>query len=425
MNKPLAERMRPETLEEYLGQQHIVGQEAIIYKTIQNNTVGSMIFWGPPGVGKTTLARIISKTQDRPFIEISAINAGVKDIRSAITKAQSNTLFSKPNPILFIDEIHRFNKSQQDALLKAVENGTIILIGATTENPSFEVIPALLSRCRVYTLEHLDKNELEDLLYTALKKDEYLKSKDIEIKETDALIRYSGGDARRLLNGFESIIQFFKSDEKVTITNSLVSEIIQENMSIYDKNGEMHYDIISAFIKSVRGSDPNAAIYYLARLIEGGEEVKFICRRMIILASEDIGMANPNALLLANATMDSCVKTGYPEARIMMAQCAVYLACSPKSNSSYSAIDQALAYVKDHPNEPIPLHLRNAPTKLMKDLGYGSNYEYSHDYENNHSGQEFLPETAKNTTFYIPQGNPSEQKLKEHLHKLWKGKYGY
>lgn len=425
MNKPLAERMRPETLEEYMGQQHIVGEQAIIYKTIKNNTIGSMIFWGPPGVGKTTLARIISKTQDRPFIELSAINAGVKDIREAIARAKSNTLFSKPNPILFIDEIHRFSKSQQDALLKAVENGTIILIGATTENPSFEVIPALLSRCRVYTLEHLDKTELEKLLFNAIEKDEYLKGKNIKIQETSALLRYSGGDARRLLNGFESIIQFFQLNDKIVITDDLVNSVIQENFSIYDKNGEMHYDIVSAFIKSIRGSDPNAAIYYLARLIEGGEDVKFICRRMLISASEDIGMANPNALLLANATMDSCVKTGYPEARIMMAQCAVYLACSPKSNSSYVAINEALAYIKNNPNQAVPLHLRNAPTKLMKDLGYGSNYEYSHEFKNNHSIQEFLPESAENTKFYDPQDNPAENKLKENLHKLWKGKYGY
>jgi len=425
MNKPLAERMRPETLEDYMGQQHIVGEQAIIYKAISSGQIGSMLFWGPPGVGKTTLARIIAKTQDRPFIELSAINAGVKDIRDAIARAKSNTLFSKPNPILFIDEIHRFSKSQQDALLGAVENGTIILIGATTENPSFEGIPALISRCRVYTLEHLSKNQLEKLLEKAIDKDDYLSSKNITIKETKALLRYSGGDARRLLNGFESIIQYFKSDEEIVITDELVTSVIQENFSLYDKNGEMHYDIISAFIKSIRGSDPNAAIYYLARLIEGGEDVKFICRRMIIAASEDIGMANPNALLLANTTMDVCVKTGYPEARIMMAQCAVYLASSPKSNSSYSAINAAIAYVKDHPNEPIPLHLRNAPTKLMKELDYGKGYKYSHDYENNHSIQESLPKDASGNTFYSPQDNPAELRIKEFLHKLWKGKYGY
>ena len=425
MNKPLAERMRPETLDDYMGQQHIVGEKAIIYKAINSGQIGSMLFWGPPGVGKTTLARIIAKTQDRPFIELSAINSGVKDIREAIARAKSNTLFSKPNPILFIDEIHRFSKSQQDALLGAVENGTIILIGATTENPSFEVIPALISRCRVYTLEHLDKVQLENLLAKAMEKDEYLKSKEINILETSALLRYSGGDARRLLNGFESIIQYFKSDEKIVITDKLVTSIIQENFSLYDKNGEMHYDIISALIKSIRGSDPNAAIYYLARLIEGGEDVKFICRRMIIAASEDIGMANPNALLLANATMDACVKTGYPEARIMMAQCAVYLATSPKSNSSYDAINKALDYVRNHPNEPVPLHLRNAPTKLMKDLNYGKNYEYSHQYENNHSVQEYLPVDASGNTFYTPQSNPAELRIKEYLSKLWKGKYGY
>ena len=425
MNKPLAERMRPETLDDYMGQQHIVGEKAIIYKAIASGQIGSMLFWGPPGVGKTTLARIIAKTQDRPFIELSAINSGVKDIREAISRAKSNTLFSKPNPILFIDEIHRFSKSQQDALLGAVENGTIILIGATTENPSFEVIPALISRCRVYTLEHLDKIQLENLLAKAMEKDEYLQSKEITILETSALLRYSGGDARRLLNGFESIIQYFKSDEKIVITDELVTSIIQENFSLYDKNGEMHYDIISALIKSIRGSDPNAAIYYLARLIEGGEDVKFICRRMIIAASEDIGMANPNALLLANATMDACVKTGYPEARIMMAQCVVYLASSPKSNSSYEAINKALDYVRKHPNEPVPLHLRNAPTKLMKDLNYGKNYEYSHQYENNHSVQEYLPSDAVGSTFYTPQSNSAELRIKEYLSKLWKGKYGY
>jgi len=422
---PLAERMRPKSLEDYMGQQHIVGDHAVIKTALRQKNIGSMIFWGPPGVGKTTLARIISEELDRPFIELSAINAGVKDIRDAIGKANSSHLFSKPNPILFIDEIHRFSKSQQDALLGAVEKGTIKLIGATTENPSFEVIPALLSRCRVYTLEHLSKDELTKLLHTANEKDEYLKSRNITLSETEALLKYSGGDARKLLNGFETVVQSISNDDPIIITNEMVESIIQENISIYDKNGEMHYDIISAFIKSIRGSDPNAAVYYLARMIEGGEDVKFICRRMIILASEDIGLANPNALLLANTTMDTCHKIGHPEARIIMSQCAIYLACSPKSNSAYEAINSAMSHVKNYPNEPIPLHLRNAPTKLMQDLNYGKDYQYAHAYEGNHINQEYLPEAASKSVFYEPQNNPSETKYKEKLSKLWKDRYGY
>lgn len=426
MTKPLAERMRPSSLEAYMGQKHLVGDQSILKRALLHKKLSSLILWGPPGVGKTTLARIISSELNRPFIELSAINSGVKDVREAIQKAEQQTLFSRPNPILFIDEIHRFSKSQQDSLLSAVEKGVITLIGATTENPSFEVIPALLSRCSVYTLEHLDKVQLIELLERAITTDEELKKLSIELKEVDILLRYSGGDARRLLNGFELIISWIQNrDQPIVITNELVREILQDNPAIYDKSGEMHYDIVSAFIKSIRGSDPNATIYYLARMIEGGEDVNFICRRMTIAASEDIGLANPNALLMSMQCMEACHKIGYPEARIIMAQCAIYLATSPKSNSAYAAINQAIAYVKEHPNQPVPLHLRNAPTKLMKELNYGKDYAYAHDGANNHVMQEYLPSEATNVRFYEPGHNAMESKIKQNLNNLWKGKYGY
>lgn len=426
MSTPLAERMRPKTLEDYVGQRHIVGDTAILAKAIESKAIGSMIFWGPPGVGKTTLARIIANTLERPFIELSAINSGVKDIRDAISKAKEKNLFSRPSPLMFIDEIHRFSKSQQDSLLGAVETGTITLIGATTENPSFEVIPALLSRCSVYVLEHLGKDSLIQLLDKAIKTDSAFQDLTIEIQEYDLLLKFSGGDARRLLNGFESVVMHMKNQSTdIIINNEVVGGILQENPTIYDKGGEMHYDVISAFIKSIRGSDPNATIYYLARMLAGGEDVNFISRRLVILASEDVGLANPNALLMANQCMEACHKIGMPEARIILSQCAVYLACSPKSNSTYAAINAAMRYVKDNPNQPVPLHLRNAPTKLMKELNYGTEYQYAHDGRNNHVIQEYMPEEAKNIAFYEPGNNASESKLKERMHFLWKGKYGY
>jgi putative ATPase len=423
MNAPLAERVRPKSLDEYISQQHLVGDEGILTRNIKQGILPSLIFWGPPGVGKTTLANIMAEESKRPFYTLSAISSGVKDVREVINKAkQQGGLFTTKNPILFIDEIHRFSKSQQDSLLGAVEKGWVTLIGATTENPSFEVIPALLSRCQVYILNSFDQEDLVALLERAIKQDEILSKKKIKLKETEALIRVSSGDARKLLNIFELIVE---DHDSIEITNELVLQKVQKNTVRYDKTGEQHYDIISAFIKSIRGSDPNAAVYWLARMIEGGEDVKFIARRMLISASEDIGNANPTALILANNTFQAVSVIGHPESRIILSQCAVYLANSPKSNASYVAINKAQETVKKTGDLSIPLHLRNSPTKLMKDLGYGQNYLYAHDYENNFIHQEFLPDELTDTKFYEPGSNAREQKFEERLQKLWKGKYGY
>lgn len=422
--KPLAERLRPQSLATYIGQQHLVGENGVLRKVLQTGRIPSIIFWGPPGVGKTTLAKILARQLERPFFELSAINSGVKDIREAINNAKKQTFFSRPNPILFIDEIHRFSKSQQDALLGAVEQGIVTLIGATTENPSFEVITALLSRCQVYTLKHLEETDLEALLQVAISTDEYLKGKKINIQEKNALFQYSGGDARKLLNILELTVNA-QSTDSIIITDKTVTENLQQNLVQYDKSGEMHYDIISAFIKSVRGSDPNASIYWLARMLEGGEDVKFIARRLIILAAEDIGLANPNALLLANNCFDAVHKIGMPEARIILSQTTIYLATSPKSNTAYVAIDSALAHVRQSGNLPVPLHLRNAPTKLMKALNYGKNYQYAHDFEGNFVEQDFLPEKINGKIFYQPQNNPAEQKILQRLKKLWQRIYKY
>ena len=421
-NQPLAERLRPTTLDDYIGQEHLIGEGAVLRKMIESGKISSFLLWGPPGVGKTTLARIIANTLDRPFYTLSAISSGVKDVRDAIEKAQRTQFFNKPNPILFIDEIHRFSKSQQDSLLGAVEQGVITLIGATTENPSFEVISPLLSRCQVYVLNSLGKADLLKIIHLALTKDTYLKTKNIVVVEDEALLRFSGGDARKLLNVLELIVNS-EENEPITITNEMVIDRLQNNMALYDKNGEMHYDIISAFIKSMRGSDPDAAVYWLARMIEGGEEVKFIARRMLILAAEDIGLANPNALLLAQSTFDAVHKIGYPEARIILSQCAIYLATSAKSNSAYEAIDNAIALVKSTGNLPVPLHIRNAPTKLMKELGYGKDYKYAHSYENNFAEQDFLPKEVKKHRFYKPQNNPLEVKILEKLKSMWGKRY--
>ncbi|MBK9012820.1 MAG: replication-associated recombination protein A [Saprospiraceae bacterium] len=422
---PLAERLRPTSLDDYVGQAHLVGQGAILRQSIESGKLPSMILWGPPGVGKTTLASIISHQLKRPFYTLSAISSGVKDVREMIEKAQGQKFFSAANPILFIDEIHRFNKSQQDSLLGAVEKGVVTLIGATTENPSFEVISALLSRCQVYVLKPLEKEELVHIVNVALQKDEYLREKDIEVAEYEALLMFSGGDARKLLNVLELVTDSGSRNDKVVITNTLVENAIQTNLAIYDKTGEMHYDIASAFIKSMRGSDPNAAVYWLARMIEGGEDVEFIARRMIILAAEDIGLANPNALLMATTCWDACRAVGFPEARIVLSQCVIYLATSPKSNSAYMAIRQAQQLVRETGTLSVPLHIRNAPTKLMKDLNYGKDYRYAHDYEKNFAPQEFLPEEIKGKPLYVPGKNASEDRLRQWLKERWKEKYGF
>lgn len=418
MNQPLAERLRPRTLNDYIGQEHLVGRNAVLRKMIESGNISSLILWGPPGVGKTTLAKIIANTLDRPFYTLSAINSGVKDIREVIDKAKKQQFFSRPSPILFIDEIHRFSKSQQDSLLGAVEDGTITLIGATTENPSFEVISPLLSRCQVYILENLDKNGLLQIVELAIKKDSFLKSKKITVKEDQALLRFSGGDARKLLNVLELVVLAEENDE-IEITNDKVTDRLQKNLAIYDKQGEMHYDIISAFIKSIRGSDPDAAVYWLARMIEGGEDVKFIARRLLILAAEDVGLANPNALLLAQSTFDAVHKIGPPESRIILSECTIYLATSPKSNSAYEAIDAAISLVKKTGDLPVPLHIRNAPTKLMKEIGYGKDYKYAHSYDGNFVEQDFLPEAIKKERIYHPQNNATEEKILERLKKWW------
>jgi putative ATPase len=422
-NAPLAERMRPKSLDDYMGQEHIVGTDAVLRKAIDRGLIPSIIFWGPPGVGKTTLANIIAQTLKKPFYSLSAINSGVKDVREVIEKVSSQGMFSK-GAILFIDEIHRFSKSQQDSLLGAVEKGIVTLIGATTENPSFEVISPLLSRCQVYVLKPLEKDELVRLLEKALLEDSFLKTQSVELKEYNALLRTSGGDARKLLNTLELVVSNLEGNPKV-ITDEKVINIIQQNPSMYDKTGEMHYDIISAFIKSIRGSDPNASVYYLARMVSGGEDPKFIARRMLILASEDIGLANPNALLIADATFRAVENIGWPESRIILSECAIYLATSPKSNSAYMAIDNALAEVAASGNQPVPIAIRNAPTKLMKELGYGEEYKYSHSGEGNFINQEFLPENLAGKTYYDPGNNQKEFALREWLRKLWKGKYGY
>jgi putative ATPase len=423
-NIPLAERLRPRKLDDYIGQQHLVGKNAILRKAVESGNIPSMILWGPPGVGKTTLAKIIANTSERPFHTLSAINSGVKDIREVIEKAKSQQFFDSPSPILFIDEIHRFSKSQQDSLLGAVENGTVTLIGATTENPSFEVISPLLSRCQVYILKSFGKEELNILLEKALKTDSSLKDRKIIVKEVEALFRFSGGDARKLLNIIEIVVNS-ESSKQITITNKKVTDRLQENIAIYDKKGEQHYDIISAYIKSIRGSDPNAALYYLARMLEGGEDIKFIARRLVILASEDVGLANPNALLLANNCFQAINLIGMPESRIILSQTTIYLATSPKSNSAYQAIDKAIALVKKTGDLSIPLQIRNAPTKLMKELSYGKDYKYAHRFEDNFVDMEFLPDEICGTKIYEPQANPKEVEISKKLEKFWKEKYGY
>jgi putative ATPase len=423
-NTPLAERLRPKTLDEYIGQKHLVGKGAILRSMIESDNISSFILWGPPGVGKTTLAQIIANRQNRAFYSLSAINSGVKDIRDVIESAKKQKFFSTPSPILFIDEIHRFSKSQQDSLLGAVEKGTVILIGATTENPSFEVITPLLSRSQVYVLKSLDRDDLETLLNRAITEDVYLKTKRFDIEETEAMFRFSGGDARKLLNILDMVVKTAGDADTVTINNEHVTAILQENIALYDKNGEQHYDVISAFIKSIRGSDPNAAVYWLARMIEGGEDPLFIARRLVILAAEDVGLANPNALLLANACFDAVNKTGMPEGRIILSEATVYLATSPKSNASYMAVETAVGVVKETGDLPVPLHLRNAPTKLMKQLDYGKNYKYAHSFQGNFVDQEFLPEQIAGSKFYQPGNNPKETEILKRLQTLWT-KYNY
>jgi len=422
-NIPLAEQMRPKTLDEVLGQEHLTGKNGTVRKMLENDTLTSLIFWGPPGTGKTTLAEIISEQSGRKFFKLSAVSSGVKDVREVIDTAKQQNLFSGKSPILFIDEIHRFNKSQQDSLLHAVEKGWIVLIGATTENPSFEVVSALLSRSQVYVLKALSFEKLEELTELSLNNYNSIHGTDFKITEKEAFIQYSGGDARKLINAVENVLNNFKSLKNTVITNAKVLEVLQENMALYDKNGEQHYDIISAFIKSMRGSDPNAAVYWLARMLAGGEDIKFIARRMLILASEDIGLANPNALAVANSCFQAVNVIGNPESRIILSQTAVYLAVSPKSNSTYTAINEAMAFVKKTGNLPVPLHLRNAPTKLMKDMDYGKDYAYAHSHEGNFVNLEFLPDEIAGTAFYSPGNNSTENKIRDELAKKWKGKY--
>ena len=423
---PLAERMRPTTLAQYVGQEHLVGAQGALRQQIESGFLPSLIFWGPPGTGKTTLANIIAQQSNRRFFTLSAISSGIKEVCEVIDQSKQGAgLFTHQNAIVFIDEIHRFNKTQQDSLLQAVEKGWITLIGATTENPSFEVIPALLSRCQVYVLNAFERKDLELLLHNAIANDELLKKREIVLKETEALLRLSGGDGRKLLNTFELIVNATPLGEPVVITNDSVLHLVQKNTVLYDKTGEQHYDIISAFIKSIRGSDPNGAVYWLARMIEGGEDVKFIARRMLILASEDIGNANPTAMILANNTFQAVTTIGYPEARIILSQCAIYLASSPKSNASYKAIGKAQQVVKQTGDLPVPIHLRNAPTKLMKELGYGKDYLYAHDYDQNFAFQDYLPDDLQGEVFYQPGNNPREQALREYLKKLWGNRYHY
>ena len=423
--QPLAERMRPRSLEEYVGQKHLVGEKGALRHALRSGHLPSIILWGPPGVGKTTLANLMANALKRPFYTLSAISSGVKEVRETIEKAKKQLFFNQPSPILFIDEIHRFSKSQQDSLLGAVEQGIVTLIGATTENPSFEVIGALLSRCQVYVLENHSREELMEMVHHVIQKDEVLQKRKIVIEEEDDMLRYSGGDARKLLNILELMVGITAEEEDVIINNDRVQNALQQNIATYDKGGEMHYDIISAFIKSIRGSDPNASVYWLARMIEGGEDLKFIARRLLILAAEDIGLANPNALLMANQCFDAVERVGYPESRIILSQCVIYMACSAKSNAAYLAINEAQELVKKTGNQPIPLHLRNAPTALMKSLGYGKGYKYSHNYPNNFAEQEFLPESLSGTVLYKPQANAQEEKNRQLLVRQWQKRYKY